>query len=69
MQGHPPFLFLLALALCLFLFWTLGEVSPKKDYGNKKDDDDIFDAVGLEEVYRAVQIIHHPPPPFCILTP
>jgi hypothetical protein len=47
---HPSLSFL--LALCLFLFRAFGQVSPEEDYGDEKDDyDDIFDAVGLEEIY------------------
>jgi hypothetical protein len=36
-----------------------GEVPPEEDDGDEKDyDDDILDAVGLEEVHITVEITH-----------
>jgi hypothetical protein len=50
----------LILPLSFLLLRTLGEVSPEEDDGDEKDDyDDIFDAVGLKEVYITVEITHH----------
>jgi hypothetical protein len=59
MQHHPPAH--VVSALCSFLFWAFGEVSPEEDDCDEKDDyDDIFDVVCLEEVHIAVKITHHP---------
>jgi hypothetical protein len=55
---HPPLH--LSSPLFLFLLRTLGKVPPEKDDGDEKDDyDDIFDVIGLEEVYIPVEITHH----------
>jgi hypothetical protein len=58
MKGHPPFLFLFALSSLLLR--TFAYIHPEEDDGDEEDDyDDIFDSVGLEEVYITVKITHH----------
>jgi hypothetical protein len=58
MKGHPLFLFL--LALFSLLLRTFAQIHPEEDDGDEKDDyDDIFYAVGLEEVHITVEITHY----------
>jgi hypothetical protein len=46
--------------LTAFLLRTFAYIPPEEDNSDEKDDyDDIFDAVGLEEVYITVKITHH----------
>jgi hypothetical protein len=47
--------------LTFFLLRTFAYIHPEEDYGDEKDDyDDIFNTVGLKEVYITVKITHHP---------